>query len=358
MRNILAFLLTLAPDAVLKLVQDKRPLRARELEVFARSLLPDPIDVTARGLDENSLLGVRTALLLGQEQAAQTRLAGFYARYGITPPPGLVHGGRLTLDLPPRAPTPIDRSLPKITVIMTARNEAGRIGTAIASILAQSWSHIEFVVIDDASSDDTYAVIQRFAAADERVIPVRLDRNVGTFAAKNIGLSMAHGDLVTMMDADDWSHPLRLQRQAEPLLKNARLKGTSSKWFRIHDQTGLPYSRLIFPLLRWNPSSLMFRRTEILQNLGYYRVGLLGADAEIIGRIETRWGARAHITIDQPLACGAFRANSLTTRAVYGFDNTGWSAPRQRDWESWRRDHAAWVRGERALFVEKPEMSA
>ena len=82
----------------------------------------------------------------------------------------------------------------ELSVIMPAYNAAKTLSTALGSVLAQSWDNLEVLVVDDASTDDTWAIIQELAAADSRVRPLRHDHNRGTYAARNTGLRHASGN--------------------------------------------------------------------------------------------------------------------------------------------------------------------
>ena len=151
---------------------------------------------------------------------------------------------------------------------------------------------------------------KQLASSDQRVRVIRLDNNAGTWIAKNAGLKHARGEFITMHDADDWSHPAKLTLQMEPLLRDRKVMCSSSYFFRVSEETGRPFTRNAKSLLRWNPSSLLFRR-EVIEELGDYFPNLLGGDCEFAARIETRWGSskmgwpgssRAHFFAPSPFA--------------------------------------------------------
>lgn len=100
------------------------------------------------------------------------------------------------------APTlrPVD---PLVSVVIPAYDAGAYLPATLRSILSQTFTDFEVIVVDDGSTDDTPAVLQRFAAADPRVRPVVLDRNGGRSAARNRGLDEARGRWVCPMDADD-----------------------------------------------------------------------------------------------------------------------------------------------------------
>lgn len=99
---------------------------------------------------------------------------------------------------------------PKISVVMAVFNGAAQMGTALASLCAQSLADWELLIVDDASTDDTSLIAERAAAGDPRVSLYRSPRNVGPGAARNIGLAAARGLWVTVLDGDDAYEPDRL----------------------------------------------------------------------------------------------------------------------------------------------------
>jgi succinoglycan biosynthesis protein ExoO len=101
---------------------------------------------------------------------------------------------------------------PAVTVVMANYNGAAFVEAALRSALAQSLGHIEIVVADDASTDDSAARIAAIAACDERVRLLRAPRNGGPSAARNLCLDAAQGRWIAVMDGDDLMHPQRLER--------------------------------------------------------------------------------------------------------------------------------------------------
>lgn len=101
--------------------------------------------------------------------------------------------------------------MPRVSVIIPAFNAAAVIGNAVGSAQAQTENRIEIIVVDDASTDDTAAVVERLAAQDTRLRLVRMARNGGPGAARNAGLDAAGGEWIALLDADDRYHPQRLE---------------------------------------------------------------------------------------------------------------------------------------------------
>ena len=102
---------------------------------------------------------------------------------------------------------------PLISVIIPTYNRCTLLGRAIRSVLAQSYSNIEVIVVDDASDDDSGAVIREFT--DNRLIYVLHDRNKGGAEARNTGIKAAKGHYIAFQDSDDEWMPDKLEKQMQ-----------------------------------------------------------------------------------------------------------------------------------------------
>lgn len=102
-----------------------------------------------------------------------------------------------------------------VTVLMTVYNGLGTVRNAVESILNQTYSDWDFLIIDDCSTDGTWELLEAIAKHDSRVAIVRNPVRLGFAVCLNIGWVRARGDLIARMDADDFSFPQRLERQVE-----------------------------------------------------------------------------------------------------------------------------------------------
>ncbi len=100
-----------------------------------------------------------------------------------------------------------------ISVITPAYNAAACIAETVASVQKQTYTDWEMIIVDDCSSDDTYAVAQALAAQDERIKVVRHEKNQGVAAARNTALDLAQGDYVAFLDSDDLWTAEKLEKQ-------------------------------------------------------------------------------------------------------------------------------------------------
>jgi succinoglycan biosynthesis protein ExoO len=95
---------------------------------------------------------------------------------------------------------------------MAAFNVGPYIERAIRSVLAQTETDFELIIIDDASGDDTVSRAAAFLTQDPRVVLLRQSQNQGVSAARNRGLEIARGQWIGVVDADDWISPQRFAR--------------------------------------------------------------------------------------------------------------------------------------------------
>jgi len=100
---------------------------------------------------------------------------------------------------------------PLVSVLMTAYNTEPYIGAAIESVLLSSYSNWELIICDDASTDNTHIIAQKYAAADNRVKIFRNERNLGDYPNRNKAASYASGKYIKYLDADDMLYDFGLE---------------------------------------------------------------------------------------------------------------------------------------------------
>lgn len=94
----------------------------------------------------------------------------------------------------------------KVSVIMPTYNRAHTLPLAISSVLNQTYTNWELIIVDDGSTDNTKEVVSRAASEDQRVRYVSLPRNAGVSAARNRGIKEAAGDYVSYLDSDNYMY--------------------------------------------------------------------------------------------------------------------------------------------------------
>ncbi len=109
---------------------------------------------------------------------------------------------------------------------MPVYNAGDYLVEAIKSIMHQTYQHFEFIIIDDASTDTSWKIIQRYKKwYPKKIRAYRLKRNLGKGGeiATNLGISKARGSYIAKMDSDDIAHPKRLEKQVQYLQKNKHI---------------------------------------------------------------------------------------------------------------------------------------
>ena len=237
----------------------------------------------------------------------------------------------------------MDDTFPSVSVVMAVYNGEDTVSDAIESIQSQTFDEWEFIIVDDASTDNTNAVLQSKSKYDKRIRIFQNKINKGLAASLNFGWQQARGPLIARMDADDISLPTRLQKQVNFFKQNEDVSvlGTGvfikNKKGEILGQASRPTrhaelrKEILFKVPFFHPTVLM--RKKFLEKSGGYNEKFLRAqDFELWSRC-----------VDK--AC---YANLLEPLLQY-------SAPEQQSWKSiywgayaiyWAAvQHGSWVQG-------------
>lgn len=121
----------------------------------------------------------------------------------------------------------VQNANPKVTVLMPVYNAERHLRDAIDSILAQSFTDFELLIINDGSTDGSVEIIESFS--DPRIRLVHNDRNLGLVLTLNKGIDLARGNYVARMDSDDISLPNRLEQQVALLDADSSLSVVAVK---------------------------------------------------------------------------------------------------------------------------------
>ncbi len=135
-----------------------------------------------------------------------------------------------------------------VSILLPTYNARHLISAAIQSVLNQTESRFELIVINDCSTDDTAAVVERFARGDDRIKLLHTARNGGPAAARNIGFDAACGRWIALLDSDDAYVPERLARLMD--LADANAADMVSDNLLMMPVGGTPYLLIPPDLLR------------------------------------------------------------------------------------------------------------
>jgi glycosyltransferase involved in cell wall biosynthesis len=165
---------------------------------------------------------------------------------------------------------------PLVTVLMPVYNAEAFLREAIESILQQTLTNFEFLIIDDGSTDNSVSIIKSYN--DDRIRFVQNEQNCGISATLNLGIELATCELIARMDADDISYPERLQKQYD-FIQNNKEVDLLSTWAREVTESGAPirsekwrrpffYYNLTFECWIYHPT-VMYKRSAVL-DVGAY----------------------------------------------------------------------------------------
>ena len=105
--------------------------------------------------------------------------------------------------------------MPRVSVIMPVYNGARFIKDSILSILNQTYTDWELIIVNDGSTDKTADIIDKYARSEPRIRVFHLDKNQGVSAASNFAVEQSTGEYITRLDSDDIAFPERLQVQVD-----------------------------------------------------------------------------------------------------------------------------------------------
>jgi len=187
----------------------------------------------------------------------------------------------------------MDRNNPLISVIMPVYNGEPYLRDAIESILNQTYIHIEFIIINDGSTDNSWDIINEYAQNDDRIVALT-QKNVGLTKSLNKCINIANGDYIARQDSDDVSLCNRLETQL-PWLKDKGFDLCSSRTWLIKEERVSPRFGFYFPkpivLCLYNPfvhGTYLFRKNVIIEIGGYDESYLYAQDYRLATQFYTK----------------------------------------------------------------------
>lgn len=210
--------------------------------------------------------------------------------------------------------------MPKVSVIMSVYNGSRYLSQSLESILNQTFTDFEFIIVDDGSTDNTWEILTEYAARDSRIILIRNEKNIGLTKSLNKGLARAQGEYIARQDADDFSLPDRFEHQVRFLDTHSEV-GVLGTAFYIIDEDGNVSGTVTPPqesaLLHWlllfcNPiphPTVMARRKLICAVNGYNPEFVTAQDYDLWARLSdiTRFAI-----LPIPLVCYRRHTKSIT----------------------------------------------
>ena len=179
---------------------------------------------------------------------------------------------------------------PLVSVVMPVYNAERFVGDALKSILNQTYTKFEFIIIDDGSKDESLAIIKKYA--DPRIRLIALAQNQGIVHALNTGLQTAQGKYIARMDADDVSMPNRLALQVAFMESHPEVGLLGTQHVAIHGKARLfptTHNALVWYMLNACPfvhPSVMLRVDVLKQHqLQYDKAFEYAEDLELWTRL-------------------------------------------------------------------------
>lgn len=242
-----------------------------------------------------------------------------------------------------------------VSVIMTTYKPDADAEHAINSILSQTYTNFELIIVDDGSGPEYRKLLESFQAKDSRIRLVLLEKNVGTYGARNAGWLHANGRYLTGQDSDDWAHPMRLELQVRNLDAKPQLAGNWCRGIRVNEHLQLDIRDGNFPLRKGERSvavSMMIRHSPTFLRLGFFDGARKGADTEYLHRLKAVFGASSFAEIPEVLYVIQARYDSLS-RTDFAPD---WKHPNRQVYATafgrWHRKLAA---GKGGHFIDLSE---
>lgn len=210
---------------------------------------------------------------------------------------------------------------PLVSVVLPAYNAETFVAEAIQSVLNQTHRNVELIVVDDGSSDDTRAIVERFD--DPRLVVVTPGGRGGVSRARNLGIERARGELLAFCDADDYWAPTKLEQQLatfedERVVACGCLLAYVSPSGRAFGRTGISLSEANHDdiaagrLMPFALSSLVARRAPI-DGVGRFDEDLTQAeDIDLLSRL-----AGKGIVVSIPRILGGYRVHPGSASATH-----------------------------------------
>lgn len=156
------------------------------------------------------------------------------------------------------------KNKPKISVIMPVYNAGKFLPESIESILGQTFNNFEFIIVDDASTDNSWEIIKEYANKDNRIKAFQNNKNLGVSKTTNIAISKTQAKYLARMDADDVSFPNRLEKQINYLKQNNKVVAIGGQCVVINDENEI-IGQKIFPTEFKKLKKMIFEAVPIQQ---------------------------------------------------------------------------------------------
>jgi len=190
---------------------------------------------------------------------------------------------------------------PLVSIVTPSFNSEAFISETLDAIAAQDYSNWEHIIIDDASTDNTLAIIEKRAVLDNRIKVIKLAKNAGSAVARNLGIKEAKGKYLTFIDSDDIWFPKYISNSINHL-KTSKVPFVFSSYKRSNEKLEFVYSDFIVPT---KVSYTDILKTNSISCLtAFIDIGLLGKKTMPLVRKRQDMGLWLRYLKDIPYASG------------------------------------------------------
>lgn len=170
---------------------------------------------------------------------------------------------------------------PKISVVMPFYNREKFLDETVQSVLNQTFEDFEFIAVDDASTDNSGKIVERYAKKDARIKIIQNTKNKGISYSRNRGMKIAQADLIAVVDSDDINMPKRFEKQFVFMQKHPEISivgtharvidgggeitGEEIKYFTTSEDV----DKTFFHLGPFLQPTTMYKKSDILEIGGY-----------------------------------------------------------------------------------------
>ncbi|MGV6809266.1 MAG: glycosyltransferase family 2 protein [bacterium] len=243
---------------------------------------------------------------------------------------------------------------PLVTIAVSSFNSSTTIEYALQSLLKQTYQNIEIIVVDDNSTDNSCEVIERIAATDQRIQVLCNQSNQGTYINRNRIFKSAKGKYFTILDADDYALPDRIEAQVTLLEENEQYLATHSNWIRLSPEGKAHFKLWTGRYSHDSVATLMMRTQAIRERIGFWDSVRIAADTEYLHRIHRVFGKERVYFMQRPTTFALYHEQSLTRCKQTGIsEEEGLSPVRVNYRVAWKQWHSS-VANDEALFLDFP----
>ena len=242
-----------------------------------------------------------------------------------------------------------------VSIIIPAYNAEDTLYTTLRGLQSQTWHNIEVLIVDDCSNDQTLKVANEFATKDSRFKVLQTPQNSGPYVARNIALKASKGDLITINDADDWSHCQKIELQAQHLIEHPEVLANMSNQARMTEDFNFYRRGNPGFYIQPNMSSLMFWKEKVVKTIGFWDSVRFAADSEFVQRLKLCFGSDKLIQLNTPpMSFQRQTEGSLTGSSSFGYH--GFKMGARKVYEDFHKEYYKKSKKQKSIstFMEFP----